>query len=89
MRLYVAASKRQESIDMINLLNYGIKVFHVIIINSLICCKYKPDEFRYPSRRLGNPLLYFQEDHPLVKDLHLFIETMDRSVKLAATINWG
>jgi hypothetical protein len=85
----VAITMEKEARNTIILINYGMKILQVLLINSLICSKFKPDNFRYPSEVLGNPLEYFDENNSLIIDLPLFMKSMNIPIEFANKINWG
>lgn len=85
---YAAVRLKDETTKTIIFINYGIKILQVLLINSLICSKFKPDQFRYPSDKFGNPIEYFSENNALVRDLHFFINSMNIPITFAPKINW-
>jgi hypothetical protein len=86
---YAAVRLRDEATKTIIFINFGIKILQVLLINSLICCKFKPDQFRYPTNNLGNPVEYFNENNPLIRDLHFFMNSMNIPIEFAPKINWN
>jgi len=85
---YAAVRLNHQAVNTIILINYGIKILQVLLINSLICSKFKPDQFRYPSDKLGNPAEYFNEDNAFIRDLHFFIDSMNIPIEFGSKINW-
>jgi len=85
----VAITMEKEAVNTIIFINYGMKILQVLLMNSLICSKFKPDNFRYPSSELGNPIEYFNENNPLIIDLPLFMKSMNIPIEFAGEINWG
>lgn len=85
----VAITLEKEAKNTIILINYGMKILQVLLMNSLICSKFKPDNFRYPSDALGNPVEYFDENNALIIDLPLFMKSMNIPIEFADKINWG
>ncbi|ADQ78619.1 HEPN domain protein [Paludibacter propionicigenes WB4] len=85
----VAITMEKEAVNTIILINYGMKILQVLLMNSLICSKFKPDNFRYPSNELGNPVEYFNENNALIMDLPLFMKSMDIPIEFAGKIKWG
>lgn len=86
---YAAVRLKDEAIKTIIFINFGIKILQVLLINSLICCKFKPDQFRYPTNNLGNPVEYFNENNPLIRELHFFMTSMNIPIEFAPKINWN
>jgi len=86
---YAAVRLKDEAIKTIIFINFGIKILQVLLINSLICSKFKPDQFRYPTNNLGNPVEYFNENNPLIRDLHFFMNSMNIPIEFAPKINWN
>lgn len=84
----VAVLLEKDAINTIIRINYGTKILQILLINSLICSKFKPDECRYPSDKLGNPVEYFDENNALIKELPFFISTMNIPIEFAEKINW-
>ncbi len=76
-------------LNTIRTINYGTKILQVLLVNALICSKYKPDDFRYSSSKIGNPLSYFNSENYIVKNLHYFIDSMDIPLKYSEHILWG
>jgi len=58
-------------------------------MNSTVCCRYSPDQLRYPSKKIKNPLEYFSESHLLIKELPLLIISMRTSIEMATQIKWN
>lgn len=85
----VAVTLEKDAVNTIILINYGMKMLQVLLMNSLICSKFKHDNFRYPSATLGNPVEYFDENNALIIDLPLFIKSMHLIIEFADKINWG
>lgn len=85
---YVAVRLKDQAINTIILINYGTKILQVLLVNSLICSKFKPDHFRYPSDILGNPAEYFNENNAFCRDFHFFINSMNIPIEFAPKINW-
>ena len=85
---YAAVRLRDEATKTIIFINFGIKILQVLLINSLICSKFKPDQFRYPTNKLGNPAEYFNENNPLIRDLQFFMNSMNIPIEFAPKINW-
>jgi hypothetical protein len=85
---YAAMRLKNQAVNTIIFINFGIKILQVLLINSLICSKFKPDQFRYPSDKLGNPVEYFNENNALIRDLHFFINSMNIPIEFALKINW-
>lgn len=54
----------------------AIKITYILLVNSSICRRYKPDEFRYSSVKYGNPIEYFNNNHILVRNLPTLLESM-------------
>jgi len=86
---YAAVRLRDEATKTIIFINFGIKILQVLLINSLICSKFKPDHFRYPTNNLGNPVEYFNENNPLIRDLQFFMNSMNIPIEFAPKINWN
>lgn len=85
---YATASLKGQAINTILLINYGIKILEILLVNSLICAKFKPDEFRYPSNKIKNPIEYFNESNALIENLDFFLNSMNIPIELAPKINW-
>ncbi len=85
----VAIKMEKEAVKTIILINYGSKILQVLLMNSLICSKFKPDNFRYPTKEFGNPLEYFNENNELIIDLPQFMKSMNIPIEFAGKINWG
>lgn len=86
---YAAVRLKDEATKTIIFINFGIKILQVLMINSLICSKFKPDHFRYPTDNLGNPAEYFNEYNPLIRDLYFFMNSMNIPIEFAPKINWN
>lgn len=86
---HAALRLKYEAIKTITFINFGIKILQVLLINSLICSKFKPDQFRYPTNNFGNPVEYFNENNPLIRDLHFFMNSMKIPIEFAPKINWN
>jgi len=78
-----------DIINTINIINYGTKILQILLTNSLLCCRFRPDEFRYSSEKFGNPVDYFNENNPIVKELEFLISSMSIPVKFGLEIKWG
>jgi Uncharacterized conserved protein related to C-terminal domain of eukaryotic chaperone, SACSIN len=89
LKHYVAMRLKDEVLNTILLVNRGMKILQILMINSLVCCKFKPDQFRYPTNSLGSPIEYFNENNPLVRDLHFFMNSMKIPFEFAPKIKWG
>ena len=85
---YAAVRLRNEAINTICIINYGTKILQVLLVNSLLISKFKPDDFRYSNEKIGNPMEYFNESNPIIRDLHFFINSMNIPINYAAKINW-
>lgn len=84
----VAVQMLNEVDDVIIFINHGIRMLQILMLNSLVCCKFKPDDFRYASSKLGNPADYFNETSPFILGLPFFIKSMNIPITFAGTINW-
>lgn len=85
---YAAVRLKNQAINTILLINFGIKILQILLINALICAKFKPDQFRYPSNKIKNPIEYFNENNAFIKDLHFFLNSMNIPIEFAPKINW-
>lgn len=84
----VAKTMEKDAANTIILINYGMKILQVLLINSLICSRFKPDNLRYPSDEFGNPIEYFNENNVLIIDLPLFMKSMNIPIEFAGKIKW-
>lgn len=85
----VAIKMEKVAVNTIIWINYGSKILKLLLMNSLICSKFKPDIFRYPSKEFGNPLKYFSENNELIIALPQFMKSMNIPIEFAGKINWG
>lgn len=85
---YAATQFKELAAKTIIFVNYGSKIFQILLANSLVCSKYRPDNFRYPSEELGNPVDYFNNKNEIVKNLHFFLDSMKFTIKYAPKIDW-
>lgn len=86
---YAAMRLKDESTKIIVFINFGVKILQILLVNSLICSKFRPDQFRYPTNNLGNPVEYFNEGNPIIRDLQYFMNSMNISIEFAPKINWN
>ncbi len=84
----VAKTMEKDAANTIILINYGMKILQILLINSLICSRFKPDNLRYPSDEFGNPIEYFNENNVLIIDLPLFMKSMNIPIEFAGKIKW-
>ena len=75
--------------DFLLFINYGVKILKILLMNSMICCKFKPDDFRYPNSKIGNPLGYFKKKNPFIKNLPYLMKSMELPLKYAGQIKWS
>jgi hypothetical protein len=85
---YAALRLEDEASKTIIVINYGSKILQILLTNTLICSKFKPDELRYPSNKLGNPVDHFNENNSIIRDLPIFIKSMKIVLEFADKINW-
>lgn len=88
LKKYTEVSLRNQTINTIFLINYGTKILQILFINSLICSKFKPDQFRYPSSEIQNPIEYFNDKNALIQDLHFFLDSMEIPITFTPKLNW-
>lgn len=69
--------------------NYGIKILQILLMHTLICSKFKPDDFRYSNPKIGNPVEYFNKNNPFIKELPYLMKSMKLPMKYAGQINWS
>ncbi|MDD2286241.1 MAG: HEPN domain-containing protein [Paludibacter sp.] len=87
-RKYAAVRLKNETKNTIIFINYGTKILQILLVNVLICSKFKPDEFRYSSEKIGNPVEHFNENNSLIRNLYFFINSMNIPVDFSGKINW-
>jgi hypothetical protein len=88
-RQYAITRLGVKSKNLINAINYGTKILLLLLMNSTVCCRYSPDQLRYPSKKIKNPLEYFSESHLLIKELPLLLISMRTSIEMASQIKWN
>jgi len=85
---YASLRLDDEAKKTILVINYGSKTLQILLANSLLCSKFKPDELRYPSNKLGNPIVHFNESNSIIKGLPFFINSMKGVIEISTMINW-
>lgn len=86
---YLQLKFRDQVEDFLLFINYGVKILEILLMNALICCKYKPDDFRYFNSKIGNPLRYFKKKNPFIKNLPYLMKSMELPLKYAGQIKWS
>lgn len=85
---FARVALKTEAMNLLLFINYGIKILQILLMNTLLCSKFKPDEFRYSSEKIGNPLSYFNKKNPLIDELPFFINTMELTISNIGKIDW-
>jgi hypothetical protein len=88
-RQYAATNLRISSINLIRTINYGTKTLLILLMNSTVCIRYTPDQLRYPTKGIKNPVDFFSKDHLLIKELPVLTTTMKTAIEMAAKIKWN
>lgn len=57
-------------------MKHGPKILLILLINCFFCSYYKPDEFRYSSNKINNPIEFFNKTNPIVITLKPLINNM-------------
>jgi len=86
---YAVVALKENTNDLINAINYGTKIISLLFMNSLVCTRYSPDQLRYPSKKISNPISFFSNAHPLIKNLPTLIITMKTSIEMSSQIKWN
>lgn len=69
--------------------HYGPIIIEVLFMLSMFLSRYKVDDFRYPSDKIGNPINYFNKEHIWTKDAEYFIHLMESFiVPMVREIKW-
>lgn len=69
-------------------INLGTKLLPLLLFLTIYMSRYKTDEFRYPSEKLGNPADYFNEQHEYVKKIPHLFPLYDGLLEFVIHIKW-
>ena len=88
LRLYIAKRLEPQIEKTIIFINYGIRILRILMIHSFVCWKFRPDDCRYSSAKFGNPVIYFSDKNPIIKNLPFLIKSMNIPITFAREIDW-
>lgn len=79
--------KNETSRHIINI-NLGAKLLPLLLFMTIYMSRYKSDEFRYPSERIGNPTDYFNGQKEYVKKLPHLCKLYSGLLEFIIHIEW-
>ncbi|TGN29500.1 HEPN domain-containing protein [Empedobacter tilapiae] len=88
IKKYIKEKLEEPSKQYYYQIKYGPKILLILIINCIFCSYYKPDDFRYSSEKIKNPIEYFNDKTPIVISLKALINNMIELYKIIPQIEF-